>query len=50
MKSSTVLFQIILLMGLILSSCGGGRHEMEQPDVKLWFENPASDWYEALPV
>lgn len=50
MKNSAVLLQIIIVTGLFLSSCGGGSHEMEQPDVKLWFENPASDWYEALPV
>ena len=50
MKSSKILFQFIPVLGLLISSCGGTTYEMHQPDVKLWYENPASDWYEALPV
>ncbi len=50
MKRTTILFQTILVPGLLISSCSGPSVDMQQPEVKLWYENPASDWYEALPV
>jgi len=42
--------QLSLVVGLIISSCGGSDCKLEQPDVKLWYDQPASEWTEALPV
>ena len=50
MKYNTTLFQFVLALGLLISSCSETVFEMQQPDVKLCYENPASDWHEALPV
>jgi len=50
MKNKAICFQLSLLFGLLIFSCGGPECEVEQPDVKLWYDRPASEWTQALPV
>jgi len=45
-----VWIQLSIVVGLMIFSCGGPDSELEQPDVKLWYDQPASEWTEALPV
>jgi len=42
---------LILLTGMIaLTSCQEREIALSQPDVKLWYQQPANNWLEALPV
>ena len=50
MKNNTIFYRLVPALGLLICSCIGNTHKMQQPDVKLWYESPASNWYEALPV
>ncbi len=41
----------ILLAGIfILISCNENEITLKQPDVKLWYTQPATNWLEAIPV
>jgi alpha-L-fucosidase 2 len=35
---------------LLLASCGRSEHRLVQPDMHLWYGQPAVEWVEALPV
>jgi alpha-L-fucosidase 2 len=37
----------VILISIIVLSC---KSTIEKGDVKLWYDKPATDWYEALPI
>ncbi len=40
---------LLLLIAFLLSGCTG-KQEKEQPSYRLWYQQPAKEWVEALPV
>lgn len=42
--------QIILLVIVFTTFLVACNHEKRECDLKLWYDTPATDWYEALPI
>ncbi len=40
----------VILSCFILLSCSDQKNKLQQPDMRLWYEQPAGEWTEALPV
>ena len=47
MKMSNKMLVVIVLSALLLSGC---KNDPSEKDVVLWYDKPATDWYEALPI
>ncbi|MEA3479021.1 MAG: glycoside hydrolase family 95 protein, partial [Bacteroidota bacterium] len=48
--SSSKTYLLLLSLGLISVLSCTEKYELKQPDVKLWYKQPAMVWEEALPV
>jgi len=44
------IYGVIILMVFSIWSCNKNEYQYKQPEVKLWYEQPADEWTQALPV